>query len=252
MCGSTTFSFKEKSHSNFNCFCIQQGNNDLPGCTLYVNSTCQQVLRQTKSCLSDGEEENISYVMISGNIDHQKNEITLQRIKYIFDALGASQACVSSLIPFMCQYLFPLCDGNGTVHKPSRNQCIEISSAVCRDEWKSAINILNLKDYLPDCQHLPETSLCNNGNMHQPLGLSSFSVLSTSADNTYEIQSINDSEVQCNDQFYLSNGTCLPLCDKLNFYSDELMNNSLIIESIAAIIFGIVLLISTCIWRNKM
>ena len=191
------------------CYCVKQGKSTIAssGCTAYVNTTCQHVLRQTSSCLVPGVEQNGNHVIIAANVDQDRTELAVQHIKYIFNALGASQACASSVMAFMCQYLFPLCDGNGTVHKPSRDRCIEISNGVCRDEWKSAINILNLKDYLPDCQDLPEKSLCNNGNMQQYIGLLMHVALTrsvvagileqtNSADSTQEIQTINASKIQ--------------------------------------------------------
>ena len=58
------------------------------------------------------------------------HENTAQLIISGLPLLGATEMCTSSLIPFMCLYLFPLCDGNGTAHKPSRDQCIEISTVV--------------------------------------------------------------------------------------------------------------------------
>ena len=58
----------------------------------------------------------------------------------------------------MCLYLFTLCDGNGTVTRPSRDQCIEISTVVCKDEWQKALAIPSVKEQLPNCESLTMTT----------------------------------------------------------------------------------------------
>ena len=99
-----------------------------------------------------------SYIAISASIDQEANENTAQVIKTGLSLLGASQTCVSSLIPFMCLYLFPLCGTNATV---SRQQCIDISTVLCKDEWQRALSIPGIKDRIPNCEGLP--SITGNG-----------------------------------------------------------------------------------------
>ena len=91
------------------------------GCANYTKSVCLQVLNQTKNCLSC-ERKNENYIAISASIDQEANENTAKIIMTGLSLLGASQTCVSSLTPFMCLYLFPLCGANATV---SRQQCID-------------------------------------------------------------------------------------------------------------------------------
>ena len=100
--------------------------------------------------------------MIAANVDQEANENTAQLIISGLPLLGATEMCISSLIPFMCLYLFPLCDGNGTAHKPSRDQCIEISTVVCKDEWQKAALIPGVIEKLPDCESLSKT-ITNEG-----------------------------------------------------------------------------------------
>ena len=121
-------------------------------CTNYTKTKCLQVLTQSKSCF--GIMQNSSNIMIASNVDQEANENTAQLIISGLPLLGATEMCTSSLIPFLCLYLFPLCDGNETAHKPSRDQCIEISTVVCKDEWQKAALIPGVIEKLPDCESL--------------------------------------------------------------------------------------------------
>ncbi len=72
--------------------------------------------------------------------------------------IGALQAfgtpeCVMAAEPFLCLYLFGgVCDGNGTHFLPTREECLEISTEVCRTEWELAGNAMVT---LPNCAILP-------------------------------------------------------------------------------------------------
>ena len=132
------------------------------GCANYTKSACLQALIQSKECLFE-EQQNSSNIMIAANVDQEANENTAQLIISGLPLLGATEMCTSSFIPFMCLYLFPLCDGNGTAHKPSRDQCIEISTVVCKDEWQKALTLPVIKNQLPDCETLPITTLSCEG-----------------------------------------------------------------------------------------
>ena len=62
--------------------------------------------------------------------------------------------------------------------------------------------------------------------------------------------------VNCNDQFALINGTCRPLCGKLQLYSSKTLSDSVfvieVLTSIVAEFFGFLIIISSYIWRKKM
>ena len=109
------------------------------------------MLNQTKNCLSC-EQGDENYIAISASIDQEANENIVKIIMTGLSLLGASQTCISSLIPFMCLYLFPLCGTNATV---SRQQCIDISTVLCKDEWQRALSIPALKDQILKCESLP-------------------------------------------------------------------------------------------------
>ena len=101
------------------------------GCANYTKSVCLQVLNQTKN-----EQKNNNHISISASIDQEANDNTAHVIKIGLSLLGASQTCTLSLIPFT------LCGTNATV---SRQQCIDISTVLCRDEWQRALSIPGIK-----------------------------------------------------------------------------------------------------------
>ena len=98
---------------------------------------------------SSSEHGNDSYIYIAASVDQEANEIIAQLI-----VLEASQTCISTLMPFMCLYLFPLCGANVTI---SREQCTEVSTGVCKDDWQNALNIPVIKDKIPNCNSFPIT-----------------------------------------------------------------------------------------------
>ena len=57
---------------------------------------------------------NIDDVLISSSINVQESEETASRISNYL-----SQQCSSVVLPFICRYLFPLCDENQTLYQPS-------------------------------------------------------------------------------------------------------------------------------------
>ena len=126
---------------------------------MYNKSTCLQVFHQTQNC---GVSCNDSSIAIEGDVDLEANENTAQLIKNGLTVLGASQTCISHLVPFMCLYLFPLCGANVTV---SREQCLLLTTDVCTNEWQVASSIF--KDQIPNCESLPNTEqgllfICNS------------------------------------------------------------------------------------------
>ena len=130
------------------------------GCVNYTKSTCLSALTEINTCLS-GAHKNSTSINIAANVNQNSNDNIAQLIISGLPLLGATELCKSSFIPFMCLYLFPLCDGDGITYKPSMDQCIEISTVLCKDEWKQAQRIAAVREQLPACHDLPiATSVC--------------------------------------------------------------------------------------------
>ena len=126
---------------------------------LYANdaSVCYPYLTQYKnSCIPS--LMNKDGVHISSNVSLQQSESTASQLK-TFQSFLSSQ-CQAVALPFLCLYLFPLCDENQTIYLPSMAECISISTDICKSEWMKAMN-LQLVTNLPVCSTLPNTSPCN-------------------------------------------------------------------------------------------
>lgn len=179
-----------------------------------------------------GVQHNRSTVTIDSNVDQAGNETTAKLFMQDVNFLGASEECRSFLTPFMCHYLFPLCDEN-IHHNLSRNQCNKIKDGVCKDTWNTALLFPSIKERLPRCENLPpETnySVCNFSTEH--LGI-------------------------CKNGFYtdITNGRCVPDCYQWKKISDEMAISVKAIVFITTILgfgSGILVIILSCYWRKKM
>eukprot|EP00731_Ephydatia_muelleri_P026481 Em0018g581a len=217
-------------------------NTKLVGCVNYTKSVCLQALIQREECLFE-EFNNSSDVYITTSVDQEANENTAQLIINGLSLLGTTETCRSSFIPFLCLYLFPLCDENGTVSRPSRDQCIEVSTVACIDEWQKALSIPYVKQQLPDCESLPATSYCQGVN-------------ATVAVQNTTTMAPNSTHLSCRDSFFLLNGSCHPMCNKWKQYSSDAISNSIdaivIISAAAGLAMGIVVVICSAVKRRTM
>lgn len=67
--------------------------------------------------------------------------------------------CKQVAFPFLCQYMFPLCDVPadgccGNMLLPSQEECIKVSEHQCRNEWILA-KTYGYGALLPNCDDLP-------------------------------------------------------------------------------------------------
>ena len=106
-----------------------------------------------------------------------------------------SEQCAEVLLPFLCQYLHPPCDGNGSVNLISREQCSEIRDVVCADEWR-LVMATSSSSLLPVCEHFSDVDNITDDNTTQ----------------------ITPQPLQCHYQFKEYCGLCLPLCGKFSQY----------------------------------
>ena len=166
--------------------------------------------------------------------------------------------CISKLVPFMCLYLFPLCGTNATA--VSREQCIQISTDVCKDQWQLALGIPTLKDHIPNCGSLPSIKGLLFGSINlflhlYHLFLSEKDPLLIRVNTSMTNITSASVPVNCSDGFLLINGTCTPLCDKLILNSPELSLARFwiqLVSSIIGIVFSVLLVISSYVQRKTM
>lgn len=129
------------------------------GCTNYTYSTCRKELSLKSACSVDAQASSECAVMIASNVDQPVDvvESVAKLVKYSLKCAGATEECQSYVTSFMCSYLFPLCDEHaGTVYKPSIEDCIEITTGVCREDWQKMLELPGVSALLqkPDCKSL--------------------------------------------------------------------------------------------------
>lgn len=134
-----------------------QGSSSTCTAQLYTNkaSLCYPFLTQYKTCIPS--LTNKSGVYIASSVNLQQSESTATKIQ-IFEGLLSSE-CQKVALPFLCLYLFPLCDDKNTAYLPSMMECISISTGICNVEWNFAASYVNL----PDCSRLPNVSTACTG-----------------------------------------------------------------------------------------
>ena len=106
---------------------------------------------------------------------------------------NVSEECSADLLPFICQYVYPPCDGDGSPLLVTEEQCVNIRDDVCANEWKIAMTT-ELKPLLPVCEEFREGDNSGAG-----------------------IRNVSDPP-SCHYQFDDFCGVCLPLCAKFSQY----------------------------------
>ena len=142
-----------------------------------------------------------------------------------------SAQCAEVVLPFLCQYLHPPCDGNGSVNLISREQCSEIRDVVCADEWR-LVMATSSSSLLPVCEHFSDVDNITDDNTTQ----------------------ITPQPLQCHYQFKEYCGLCLPLCGKFSQYrvKTKFQEKAIFIfGGVSAIIGGLLVFIAAIIrWKS--
>ena len=141
-----------------------------------------------------------------------------------------SEQCAEIVLPFLCHYTHPPCDGNGSVNLISQEQCSNIRDVVCADEWR-LVMATSSSSLLPVCEHFSDVD-------------------NITYDNTTHIIS---QPLQCHYQFKEYCGLCLPLCGKFSQYriTTKLRERILLIFAGAISFIGGILVFVAVIIRKK-
>ena len=134
------------------------------GCSNYTYLTCREELRLIQSFLLGVESNENATLAIASDVDQENNENTAMLIQYSLNYVKGTRECKSTILSFMCLYLFPLCDANGTIHMPSTEDCHEITGT-CKEEFEAMMDLPGIKGQLnlPDCQSLLNSSSIFSG-----------------------------------------------------------------------------------------
>ena len=163
--------------------------------------------------------------------------ITKQQLSEFFSLLQTyssviSKECLAAVIPFLCQYVYPPCDGNGSAQFITQEQCINARDGVCKAEWRIAmpIALTTGQEYLlPVCE--------------------TFSNDAESTSVTVE----NDTEpLRCHYQFKEFCGVCLPLCATFSLYPEFAERTILTVAGALVLTSGLIFLIVSVIRPSEM
>ena len=164
--------------------------------------------------------------------------ITEQQLSELFSLLQTysiviSKRCLNALIPFVCQSVYPPCDGNGSAQFITQEQCLTIRDNVCEAEWRIAMTIAStmttgLGSLLPDRETLSNDAESAVNNIEPP---------------------------RCHHEFREFCGLCVALCATFSQYSnqDEIAERVVVIvASILVLTSGLIFLTISVIRRSEM
>ena len=168
---------------------------------------------------------NASLTTLSNNAINEEQLSEFFSILESFSAI-VSDECSTVVMPFLCQYVYPPCDGNGSAQFITQEQCINVRDDVCKTEWRLAMTTEQGK-LLPVCETF-------------------------GADNqSSSIITISD-PLKCHYQFKEFCGLCLPLCGTFSQYPDQVKLGEravIILAAVLALTGGLVILSAVVIKR---
>ena len=142
-----------------------------------------------------------------------------------------SEECSAAVMPFICQYTYPPCDGNGSLLLITQEQCVNIRDDACVSEWRIAM-ATELGALLPTCEAIE------------------------SGGNSSSVVTRNDSEpLICHYQFKEYCGVCILLCGTFSQYPDQIKlteRGVIIFSAVLALLGGTLMFIAAIIRRKQM
>jgi len=161
----------------------------------------------------------------TNNITMSYNDIQEEKILELlrnFSSL-ASEKCSALVLPFICQYVYPPCDDNGSPLLITQEQCVNIRDDVCANEWRITM-AMEQGSLLPVCEEFGG-----------------------------ENNSVISDTLPCHYQFDNFCGLCLPLCRKFSQYrvQTKLSVRGITIFSFALELVGGTLVLMAAIIRRK-
>jgi len=207
---------------------IQEGNSSAShlydeNCSSY-NGACLEHLER----LGDNVSSTLSLKEISED-DIAKFIGTLNQFS---GTSVVSNQCAEVVLPFLCQYIHPPCDGNGSLNLISQEQCSNIRDVVCADEWR-LVMATSSSSLLPVCEHFSNVDKITDNN----------TTLTT------------PQPLQCHYQFKEYCGLCRPLCGEFSQFSLQTKISeriAIITAAVMAFIGGILVFVVAIIRRKTM
>ena len=120
----------------------------------YSGEVCRDELTSLQICFSGVT----SPLNIPSSIDEQAGESEAVGLLNGFSFLNPSQECTEVIVPFLCLYIFNLCDSSNTLHTILRQDCLSIRDDICAKEYDLVITFLG-DGVLPVCEDLPDITV---------------------------------------------------------------------------------------------
>ena len=205
-----------------------------------VNGSQQKKVMYNVSCSQyDGVCNDYLTILTgtSNTVNTLSNDvINEEQVSELFNLLQGlpglvSEKCSAVVMPFICQYLYPPCDSNGSPLLITQEQCVNIRDEVCTSEWRFAITT-ELGKLLPNCETVQ------------------------SEHNFSSVGAINTSEpLNCHYQFGEYCGLCIPLCGSFSLYRVQVkfaIRGIIIFSCAVGVIVGCIVIITAVLRWKKM
>ena len=127
-------------------------------CNTYIGEVCRSVLLARQSCIPG--RENSSAVSVSLTTSLQTT-VEQQFAQLLMSVTSNTQSpiCKTEFLSFLCVEAFAgLCDGNGVVHRTTRQECERITATVCAAELQILLPILEASGFALFCDTFPNSS----------------------------------------------------------------------------------------------
>jgi len=210
----------------YNLFSLQKGNYSL------YNNTCSSYSGHCAAYLTSPDQRSSLYTKTLNGVTEDEISMVINTVRDFSDTSLVSKQCAEVVLPFLCQYIHPPCDGNGSVNLISEEQCSNIRDVVCAAEWR-LVMATSSSSLLPVCEHF------SNGD-------------NITDDNTIQV---TPQPLQCHYQFKEHCGICRPLCGKFSqFKIDTRVSQKaiLIFAAVMAVIGGFLAFVVAIIRRTAL
>ena len=174
----------------------------------------------------------------------RSNMVSEQDVVNFFNILDTytnivSKECREATKPFICRYIFPLCNDDGSHQFISKDECLYIQHDVCVSEWLIALSIA--PELVPNCEHLDDMLGGDSNQANENMGQSN-------------LDSSLPNGTGCAENFGLFCDNCLPLCSQFSNHDESTTARRKAIDIFAAslsIIGGVLSIIFITIRRKK-
>ena len=121
----------------------------------YSGEVCREVFSSLQTCFSGEMSTTTPALNIPSLVDQEAGERDAMNLVNGLSFLNPSPQCREAIIPFLCLYIFTLCDSSNNLHTTSREDCLELRDNICAEEWSQAVGFLG-PGVLPLCDDLPD------------------------------------------------------------------------------------------------